>query len=205
MSNLIRAFIAVELDPAIRQELARLQLVLQQKLPIENGIKWVAPDNIHITLRFLGEIDNTSLASINVIMDRIAADFPAFTIRTAGLGAFPDLHRPSILWAGLDQGADTLASLAGRLEHDLTGSITEEKTSAASDKFTPHITLGRIRLPQAAVPLSKALKTLPDPEGYTQSVSHLTLFQSRLTTSGPVYSVLATAPLKSKGQAINSA
>ncbi len=208
MDQTIRSFIAVELESPVRQELVRMQQYLREALheaePASSGqrpgpgrgIKWVEPENIHLTLKFLGSIPAPQIPAVQAAMHKTAAAFPAFTIALGRPGAFPDLRRPRIIWVGVDNGTPQLANIAHSLGMNLAGlQIEEEARDADPSAFAAHITIGRIRLPQVQKPLSRALEALPPPSGVEQHVNKLTLFKSQLTSSGPIYSVLAEAPL----------
>jgi 2'-5' RNA ligase len=140
----MRAFIAIELSPEIKEALARLVKDLQ-----EEGIqgRWVPPSNIHLTLRFLGNIQDEQVGDIERLMEEAAKGFHPFTVSLEGLGAFPHAARPRVLWVGVVEGKDPLSRLQERLERGLAsmGFPPEEKA------FKPHLTLARFKFPKEEV------------------------------------------------------
>jgi 2'-5' RNA ligase len=214
MKDTLRAFIAIEFNDVFRRELVRIQNELRKAVadaeprelssrgevpPVPTrvgtgcGIKWVEPDNIHLTLKFLGDVPSSGLPEIKAAMAQTAQNFPPFSMEVTELGAFPDASHPRIIWAGVGQGAQTLSGIASSLETNL------EKLPVAKDNrtFSAHITLGRVRSPKGKDRLFEILKTTAIPSGLLQTIDRLTLFQSHLTAQGPVYSVLAEMPLSS--------
>lgn len=188
MEKSIRTFIAVEIEERFRQELVRVQ----DKLRASGAdVKWTEPQDIHLTLNFIGDIAPSKITSIREIMSGIAANIPAFPVDITELGAFPDILFPKIIWAGITRNADILARIANEFE---TG-LDKFKTKKEDRKFAPHITLGRTRSSRGKDQLVAALEETNIPAGLTQMVNRLTLFQSQLTPQGPVYSVLGESAL----------
>src|SRR5918994_485702 len=111
---MIRAFIAVEIDPHTVQEISA---VLAQLEPRLRGIRWVTAANYHFTLKFLGYIEESKIAPVADALERELHPFPRFTINAKGLGVFPDLKRPRVLWVGLEGG--DLPALVGAVESAL--------------------------------------------------------------------------------------
>ncbi|MFH0762716.1 MAG: RNA 2',3'-cyclic phosphodiesterase [Candidatus Omnitrophota bacterium] len=188
----MRAFIAIELPEDILDALAELQ----EKLKSSGAdIKWVAPENIHLTLKFLGEIDDKQLAAIARILEETGKNNTAFFIRLASLGVFPKADFPRVIWAGPGQGDEESKKLAAILEQESAGiGIPREKRP-----FSSHITIGRVRSLHNKDKLIQGLNNL---EGYFPEkklqfqVDRITLFKSTLTPKGPVYKVQKEASLK---------
>ncbi len=133
---MIRAFVAVDLEPQTVQKIAEAIVQLRPRLP---GIRWLPPANFHLTLKFLGDIDEARVEPIAAALERDLCPFSCFTINAKGLGVFPDLKRPRILWVGLV--GDELNVLASRVEKTLIpfGFAAERRA------FAPHLTVGRWR------------------------------------------------------------
>lgn len=176
----MRTFIAIELPPAIGSALAALIERLRR-----SGVRaaWVRPENIHLTLRFLGEIDE---ASANRLGERLALsyqDVKPFHLFVRGAGVFPNLRRPAVLWAGVEP-------LEGGLRQ--VQSIAESGAAfiglaAEARLFNPHLTIARIRDPREAGSLDEYIASERGFDGGAFHVAGVSLFSSQLTPKGPVY------------------
>lgn len=184
-----RTFIAVEIDAEVRDRAVALQTALA-KTGAE--VKWVEPESMHVTLLFLGEVDDRELHSVCRAVTDVAAKVPPFTLSLAGVGAFPTPRRPKVLWAGITDGADELRLLYGKLEErmlDLGCYRTEERG------YTPHLTLGRVKGVADGEALAPELPKRMTWSGGRTAVTDVTVFSSRLEREGPLYTVLARGPL----------
>ena len=188
MSSSLRTFIAIEISDHVRRELAKIQDVLRAA---NADVKWTAPENLHITIKFLGDTPPEKLAEINAVLDQTARAFRSFDLEIGELGAFPSTHAPRIIWAGVTRQADQVAAIAAMIEAGLAplGFPKEERA------FTAHITLGRARSPHGKPRLSRLLTETMLPPALTQKAGRLAFFQSQLTSSGPVYSVIHQSEL----------
>jgi 2'-5' RNA ligase len=191
----MRAFIAIELDKVLRDELATLQAKLK---PCGADVKWAEPHNIHLTLKFLGEVPEEKIETIKKTLDTTAANNNTFNISLSGLGAFPNLNSPRVLWVGIKEGSNESVKLANEIEAQLAklGFSNEERP------FSAHLTLGRMRSPKGRERLKEIIeninKNLVTSTPLHQSpVKDITLFQSTLTPKGPIYTALHNANLKS--------
>jgi len=186
MSNSIRAFVAVPIPgtPALRAVLGRLGM-------LGSAVKPVSADNLHVTLKFLGQMPAEQVPEIATIMQDAADGETAFTARIVGLGAFPRPERPSVVWAGLDK-ADGLIRIADRLEQRLTplGFLRERRP------FHPHLTLARVRRKPPAE-LANLLQDRQTTEFGSANVETIQLFLSEPGPTGPQYRPLATTGLSS--------
>ena len=185
MSETIRTFIAIELSDEIIATLADIEEQLRHKIP---GAKWVNPENIHLTLKFLGHIIPSAVEDIKSDLNKIASQTKPFQIRLSSPGAFPSLGSPRVIWMGIDKGDKESVDLAGRIE-EKTACLGIEKENRA---FHPHLTLARVDFLKDKDLLKNAfssLKVLP----VEMTVSKLSLFQSTLTREGSIYMVLHTA------------
>lgn len=185
--TLIRAFIAIALPRVIRTELE--SIIQQFKGQHVQCVKWVAVDNTHLTLKFLGDTSPADLAQLTKILQVESAAHPSFSVEVAGMGAFPNTRHPRILWVGL-QAPAVLNSLAGSIESAARsiGIQAEERA------FSPHLTLGRVKndaSPTDILNLSAALKSIDVGSVGEFMVTQYTLFRSDLRPQGPLYSVLA--------------
>jgi 2'-5' RNA ligase len=183
MKNQVRAFIAVPLPSAVRATVAQFIRSLQTKI---DGTKWVETENLHITLKFLGDVPFNDLPVLIKAMRRAAVLIEPFDIEISGSGAFPNVEHPKIIWVGCRQGTEELTTLATALEEEVhkIGFAQENR------RFSPHLTIGRVKA--SSVPLM--LSGLPASFGYC-SADEIVLFSSELTKRGPIYEELATVPL----------
>lgn len=184
--TLIRAFIAITLPIAIKTELeSTIQKFMAQRV---QGVRWVAVDNIHLTLKFLGDTPPADLAQLTKILQAESAAHPSFTVEVAGIGAFPNPRRPRIIWVGLQAHA-VLNDLVARIE-SAASSIGIQPEERA---FSPHLTLGRIKNDISTADLqnlSAALNSVKIGSAGVFTVTQFTLFRSDLRPQGPLYSVL---------------
>jgi RNA 2',3'-cyclic 3'-phosphodiesterase len=183
----IRAFIAVAIDPQIVENITAAITELKGQIA---GVRWVPPDNFHLTLKFLGNVDESAIDPIGERLRTHLRLFQRFTINVKGLGVFPGSRRPRVLWVGLN--GDPLVPLALRIESALQSlGFTPE-----SRKFTPHLTIGRWRETSSA-PASSALELerWQGREFGKFSVEDVRVMQSVLRPDGARYHELMTIPL----------
>ena len=186
----IRSFLAFELPPEIGQEVARISGEVK-KSGLEAG--WVKPGNIHLTVIFLGDVEEKDIPQIISCVDNAVCDYDPFDIALGGMGLFGDLKRPRVLWLGLEGGIKRLASMRDSLQKPLEqfGIKQEERP------FRPHLTLGRFRRPVKDKPLLKRIiEQYKDASGPDGKLDELILFKSQLKPGGSVYTKLHTWPLK---------
>jgi 2'-5' RNA ligase len=186
-----RTFIGVEISDEIRNN----SLALQQTLSKTGAeVKWVSSESMHITLLFLGEVDDRDLHRVCRAVSDIAATEPTFTMRISGVGAFPTLRRPKIAWGGVVDGAQQLRHLYSKLEAKLLdmGCYRKEERD-----YTPHLTLGRVKGESDGLMLAPELTKRLAWEGGRTVVNELLVFSSELEKNGPVYTVLGRGELKS--------
>ena len=187
----MRTFIAIELPPEARDELVSLQTALKKS---GADVKWVEPENIHLSLRFIGDVGPDKAEEIKKQLAATAAASKAFEINVKGIGAFPDLNFPRVIWAGVDRGATESAGLAADLEAGLQ-SIGIAGEEMLKNKFHPHITLGRVRSQKNIDKLRKLIETAGFEVSSIIKAEYLTLFMSRLTPQGSVYTPLFKAKM----------
>lgn len=188
----MRTFIAIELPKGTKDALVNLQERLKSS---QADVKWVKPQNIHLTLKFLGEIDERDLIKINEIIDKVAVSKPAFKAQISLIGAFPEIDSPRIVWAGLGPGDKETKEIAFELENRLA----EAGIPKEDRPFSSHITIGRTRSGLNREKLVMNLKSMENKIGgdiMQFSVTKVTLFKSTLTPAGPVYEALKEANLK---------
>lgn len=184
-----RTFIAIELDGAVRRRVAALQDALADDAP---DVKWVEPENLHLTLLFLGEVDDRDLPAVCKACQLAAGGLPEFNVTVEGAGCFPNPRRPRVLWIGVGLGRDEVVAVHDALEGPLLdlGCYRREER-----KFTPHITLGRVKGERAAGDLGPALTRHRAWSAGELAVTEIHVMGSRLTPHGPEYTVLGRAKL----------
>src|SRR3989338_2661620 len=148
--NTIRAFIAVEIDPETRQKISELISKLKKS---NSDVKWITEDQMHLTLKFLGNIDNSKVQDISNALSSISNNFKSFAITLSGIGAFPNLNHPRVIWLGIDKGMDALKNLSERIENEMEKLGFEKENRG----FTPHLTLGRLRSSKNMPELTKLI------------------------------------------------
>lgn len=185
----MRAFIGIDLPEAVRESLGALQRELAES---HADVKWVEPANLHITLKFLGEISEEQRREVEALLKRLAAQTPRFLVSLEGVGAFPSIRAPRVVWVGISQGSNAVTGLAESIERESAalGFQREER------EFAPHLTLGRVRSGRQRRELTQRLETLTWTPLPAWSASTVTLYQSVLSAAGPRYSVLAEVPLR---------
>jgi 2'-5' RNA ligase len=185
----LRTFIGLDLGKPIRDRL----VVLQEKLAAgASEVKWVEPDNLHVTLLFLGEVDQRAVIDVCRAAEQAAAAIAAFPLTVAGVGCFPNARRPRILWAGVSAGAAETIALHDALEAPLLelGCYRREER-----KFTPHVTLGRIRGERSVQGLDNVIAKQQAWQGGETTIAEVQVMSSELTRDGPKYTVLSRALL----------
>lgn len=171
---MVRTFIAVELPDEIREKISRIQ----PGFGLKSGI--VARDNIHITLKFLGEVQDAKVEKIKAALDGIKTS--SFQAHVRGVGVFPNLGYIRVIWAGVAEGADKFVELSSAVESALVPlGFAKEK------KFTPHATIARVKSVADKNALTARIKELADAEFGTFTVGEVKLKKSTLTPKGAIY------------------
>jgi 2'-5' RNA ligase len=186
----IRAFIAIELSAAIQDQLRK---VILQLSPATKAVRWVPPENIHLTLKFLGDVDASKILPLQTALKQEAARRRPFEIQVGSLGAFPSPRRPRVIWIGV-QAPGELAALARGIETVTVplGFPTEERA------FSPHLTLGRVSQhasPDEVAELGELLSRIRIGELGIAPVEKVCLFRSDLRPTGAVYTAIYQAKL----------
>ena len=181
----MRLFVCVSPDEASARTLA----AFMGRLRGFPGYKWVAPENLHVTLLFLGESDGAQVQRIDSELSRLGGIRP-FAIKISGAGAFPNLSRPKTIWLGVREGAGELEKLGAKVARAAKGA------GFASDdkKFKAHLTLARARGDGGAMP-EDLKKSLDDAPAVSWTCDRFTLMKSLLTPKGPIYTPIRTYEL----------
>ena len=182
----LRTFIAVKLTDDALAALARLSDALAERWP-PRSVRWVPPQNIHLTLRFLGATDPDLVPALGAGLDAAASDSAPFMLRLEGLGTFPDLRRPRVIWVGLQDSQERLVRLKEAVDRMVRPLGWEGEDRA----FRPHLTLGRVR----DGPWPPSGNWMRQPPDCSFEVGALHLMESRLRLRGAEYATLHSAPL----------
>jgi len=171
-----------------------MELIGRLRAASSAKVSWVAPENMHLTLKFLGDQADPEVAAICQAVQEGAASVEPFEFVCHGAGAFPDVQRPRTLWLGVTDGLDGLRKLHAAID----AALAKRRFPKDRQAFSPHLTLGRVR---SSGPASRELTTVlaasADFEAGATIVDEVTVFSSELSPSGPRYEVLAQAPLAS--------
>lgn len=182
-----RTFIALDPGKAIRESIG----VLQEKLAQTGAeVKWVEPENLHVTLLFLGEVHERDLLGVCRAVTKVANEFPPITLSVEGTGCFPNARRPRTLWVGVGAGREEVIALHDALEKPLLELRCYRREERG---FTPHITLGRVKSDEPLPQLTMALQKYQDWQAGDFIVNQVLVMGSQLTPSGPEYAVLSRA------------
>ena len=185
----MRLFIALELEPVVRERLRQTQDGLRRSVDA-HWVRWVQPQNIHLTLKFLGEVEAPKVKQISPAIEAEAARHGPSRFIVAGVGAFPNPERARVLWVGLQDPAGCLAGLHMGMEAALDGAGFAREGRA----YTPHLTLGRVRDGtgrEALARLAQALTSTPGFEPVASSSGQVILVRSDLRPDGAAYTILS--------------
>ncbi len=186
----LRTFIAVDLGQKLRDRCVEMQENLAR---LGAEAKWVEPDNLHVTLLFLGEVDERAIPDVCKAVAGVCAEQDPFALSVETVGCFGSPRRPRTLWAGVGEGAAELTALHDALEPPLLdlGCYRREERL-----FTPHITLGRAKNADPNDSLAPALKKYATWSAGEVDVTEVLVLSSELTRNGPIYCVLSRARLR---------
>lgn len=183
---MIRAFIAANLAVSIVEEMAKVQSILRE---VKGDIRWVRPEGLHLTFKFLGHMHETKVEPILHALQETVKTQPTLRIRTYGLGAFPTLKQPRVLWTRLS--GEGLSELGERIE----SALIPLGFPADGRAFRPHITLGRLRSQRGWDRVLAEIKEHLQQDFGESIIDTLTLYQSDLQPSGAVHTPLGSVAL----------
>ncbi len=183
-----RLFVAVKISPEVAERICRAQ---DRLAPLLKDIRWIRRESLHLTLKFLGHVEDSRIDDVETAAQVAVAPLPRFDVSCRGLGAFPDIRRPRVLWAGLEGGA--LPALADATEQALEPlGFPREKRD-----FRPHLTIGRWREgARGGDALGRVVDDWRGRDFGRFAVDEAVLFQSTLRRDGAVYTALKTFPLR---------
>ena len=181
-SDSVRCFVAIEISQPVQALLKPVQTHLQSEI---RKASWTKPGNFHLTLKFLGDVPVEVIDAVGEAVRNVAATQAPFSIVFGGIGAFPKLHRPRVIWLGVKHGAETVTHLAKAVNREL-----KPLGFPIDNRFHPHLTLGRLRMPMNLQPLKNVLRKYDTIDGATVNVTEITVMQSQLQPNGAIYTPL---------------
>ncbi|HXI85355.1 MAG TPA: RNA 2',3'-cyclic phosphodiesterase [Verrucomicrobiae bacterium] len=187
---MIRAFIAVDIPDDVRAAIEEAQARLK-RTDLGVKISWTKVANLHLTLQFLGDVEQVVVDKLKSALRPVAAEHQPFDVSVRGAGAFPDEKRPRVVWIGCSDNGNRLPALA-RAVQTVTqplGFVPEHQ------EFSAHLTLGRIRSPRPDAALTRAIDSLKDTTFGTLRVEAIHLFESQLHPEGSIYTKLSSHAL----------
>jgi len=185
----MRTFIAIDLSPEIK---ARLSALVERLAPLSRDIKWVRQDSMHLTLKFLGEVDDRQAARVEELLQTIAPKNEAVPMTFKGTGTFPPGSKsPRVLWVGAEAGPSLVP-----LQEEVEGGCEKLGFAREGRPFRPHLTLGRVKSRSGLGPVLREFEQSRDESFGEMLVRRLTFFQSRLRPGGAEYTILREFPFK---------
>ncbi|MFO7666094.1 MAG: RNA 2',3'-cyclic phosphodiesterase [Desulfobacterales bacterium] len=190
MADKIRAFVALKLPESTVSSIKRMQEDLK---PYRFPVRWVQPEKIHLTIKFFGEIAESDIDKIGAAMCDCACGYGPLSLSARGVGVFPGITRPRVIWTGISGEASLLSALRNDLENrfEETGFEREDRP------FKGHLTIGRFRERADSGKLIEAIRKFQDFESEMFVAEELCLFKSDLRPEGPVYTELLSATFNS--------
>jgi 2'-5' RNA ligase len=188
----MRAFVAIDIGDAMRREAQRVIAALTMKLEQVKEppkVVWVKPAALHVTIKFLGDIQEAEAERLMPLLAPPIAIAP-FEVSWRGIGAFPSPRHPRALWLGVINGAAQLAAI----EAEISKRVARAAVQLDDRALLPHLTLGRVKMPGKGIDWPKILKTC-ELRNVTSPIDKVTLYQSKLSQYGPNYTELVSAPL----------
>lgn len=187
---MIRLFVAFPLAVEVKDYLGS---VIADLRPHSDGIRWVAPKNVHLTARFLGDTEEARISKLNLLIDTVADAHRSVSSSLTQLGAFPNLKRPRVIWAGIGDGVEAL----GKIARDVELRVRQLRFEPESKAFKSHLTLGRVREGARLDAFAEFMT------GYVLQpmpliFDRLVLYKSTLTSQGPIYERLHEAELRTE-------
>jgi RNA 2',3'-cyclic 3'-phosphodiesterase len=187
LSNLIRTFICIEIPESIKERIDRLQGTLRE---IEAQVSWTKPSNIHLTLKFLGGVDTARIDRVRKAVQCAATGISPFKVEVSGAGCFPSPRNPRVLWVGISVVPEALKQLFSNIEDELA----REGFPREKRRFSPHLTIGRVRTPHNSAQVAEALIAAGfSPE--TFDANDVIVMRSDLKPTGSIYTPHATINL----------
>ncbi len=176
----MRCFLAIEIEPYIKNKINETQEIIKESNSAK--VKYVETENIHLTLKFFGEIDKYQIEDISDIVNQTIDDYDKYDVKLVNVGAFPNIYRPRVIWTGIKDKEKTTIKLIKELDNKFN------KIGFKKEKdYIPHITIGRVKEVSDKDKLSQTLKNLKKRYHGKMEVKKIYLKSSQLTPNGPIY------------------
>ncbi len=179
----LRLFVACDIPELVKDEIDRFAGFLKKH---GVDVKWTRKENLHLTLKFFGNISSERVEEIKKSLTSLKTGIKPFSVHFSGVGAFPDIHKPSIIWIGVDKGESALKVLAETIDAGFSRTGFEKEKR----DYSAHLTLGRVKDPRYSAKLTRALKSASFSSVEAIPIEHITLYKSVLTSEGPVYEAI---------------
>lgn len=188
---MLRSFLAIELPATILKRIEEVQKDLKSS---RADVRWVSPENIHLTLKFFGTIEESIIESIIKLTEGPVQGTLLFSLKIQGMGAFPSLKNPRVIWIGFQEGKEIVVAIQKQLEREF------EKIGFQPENrpFHPHLTLGRMRSNRGKDELVRGMERYREEEFGNFQVEKIVLFKSELRPTGPIYTPLREIRLGDK-------
>lgn len=184
----IRSFLAIELPPFVLARIGEIQDLLRTS---RAEVRWAKTEQIHVTLKFFGNIEEEQVAGISSIMEEATAQKSPFSLGVSGLGAFPSIRNPRVIWLGLEGWEETLLPL----QQDIEARLESVGFARETRPFRPHLTLGRVKSLKGRRDLVDLIERERDVRIEPFAIDRIVLFRSDLRPTGPIYTPLAIREL----------
>jgi len=189
MKDRLRTFIGISLSPSVLAGIEKMMHSLQDRL---EGVHWVEPRNLHVTLKFLGDVPLNDLPPLIHAVTQSVRHTDSFDITFQGFGVFPNRESPKTIWIGCQAGSEEL----GQLAEQINAGLLPFGFPKEARRFSPHLTIGRIKKAAPHLPLVPLLDEQSNRLFGSCSVSEVQIISSELTRRGPIYDELAAIPLR---------
>jgi len=190
---MLRAFIAIQLSNELRGHIGELQAELKRRASGLDGLGWVRPEGIHLTLRFLGDIAEEQVGALGALLREVAAGITPFALEARGIGAFPTPRAPRVIWLGLHGAPEAMESLR-RMQAGIEAGVAGLGLPRETRAFTAHLTLARVRDRHSGAALAKVLDANRDRPVGSFTAASVGLIKSELRPAGAVYTTLVEVP-----------
>ena len=188
----MRLFLAIDINDQVRESIEKIQSKLKGDADFKKSdVKWVNPELIHLTVKFLGEVKDILLPEVFTLVQNVCANHGRFSLTIGGVGSFGG-KSARVIWVGTEQGSDKLKELAGDIEEAFAQAGWKEENR----DFAGHLTLCRVNNPRAGYQLAEKIKDFKDFKAGTIDVERVCVYQSDLTQDGPIYTLLASYELE---------
>ena len=185
----MRTFVAIELDEHCRRDLAT---AIEQMEHAVEGVKWVDPESAHLTIKFIGQLDENDVPAAVAVLQEAASQARPFTIRVRGISAFPSESNPRVIHAPVEEPEGILATLAQHIDERLNEELEIKRENR---DFKPHVTLGRVRKGESCPSVDELAREAGESNFGECQVEEVVLMKSDLTPRGAVYTALETVGL----------